>query len=279
MRASTPRLLMLFALMPLHAQAARWVTLADIGIGSDDNIQAARDGLAQRDAQWLQAGVSTSFSEALDEGLSLRLQARLDGRLHAEIEGLNELSGGVDGQLLLRPGRGFYAPTMAVSMGIGSSQFQSGLRDAQEARAKLTVREALTTRLSTRGSLFTLWRGSSSQAFDTHIKGGELALDWQAGPALLLTLGYQYRDGRVVSIGMPGAAARANAAAIEADDVFAGQSAFSFDAQTHIGLVSASYALTPRLSLDAALRYVESDTGFNSRYHRWMSLTGLVLRF
>ena len=273
------RLATLCLLLPLHAQGAPPVTLVDVAMGRDDNIQAARDGLPRHAETWLQAGIASSLSEVLDEGLSLRLIGRLDGRLHAETQGLNEITASVDGQLLLRPGRSFYTPTLGLSLGIGASQFQSDLRDAKEARTRLWLRESLTTRLAVRGSLFASWRGSESRVFDANTQGGEVALDWQASTPLSLSLGYQYREGRVVSIGMLNAAVRNNAVAIEADDAFAGQMAFSFPAQTHIGFVTGSYALAPQLSLDATLRYVESDSRFGTRYHRWLGLTGLVLRF
>lgn len=273
------RSLWMLALLPCSAWASNVVTTADINIGSDDNIQAARNELPRTAEQFVQMGIATALSEPLDTGVSLRLQARLDGRAHARYQGLNELTGGIDGQLLLRPGRSFYTPTLGLSMGIGTSQFQSTLRDAQEARVGLVVREALTTRVVARSRLFAVWRGSDSRAFDSTVKGGELALDWQATTPLTLTLAYQYRDGTVVSIGVPGASALANARAVEPDDVFAGQSAFSFPAQTHIGLAGANYALTPSLSIDAQLRYVESDTNFDTRYHRWTTITGLIARF
>lgn len=266
-------------LLPLHAEAARPVTLVDVAVGRDDNIQASRDGLPRDTETWLQAGIGSSVSAVLDEGLSLRLVGRLDGRLHAETEGLNEITASVDGQLLLRPGRSFHTPTFGVSLGIAASQFQSALRDAQEARTRLWLLQALTTRLAARGSLFASWRGSDSRVFDANTQGGELAFDWQASAPLALSLGYQYREGPMASIGRPNAVARANAIALQDDDAFAGLSAFSFAAQTHIGFASARCALTPRLALDATLRYLESDSRFDSRYHRWLGLTGLVLRF
>lgn len=272
-------LLAVCALLPLQAHAARVVTLGDIALGTDDNISAARDGAQRLTEQSLQLGIGTALSEVVAEGLSLRLLARLEGQLHARYQGLNALHAGGDAQLLLRPGRHFFTPTLGASLGMGISRFSSALRDGQESRVRLFAREALTTQLAARAALFALWRGSESRAFDTHSKGAELALDWQATAPLLLTLGYQYRAGTVTSIGRPGPLAQANARALQPDDVFAGSTAFSFDAQTHLGLAAASYALGPALSWDAQLRYVESDTDFNSRYHRWMATTGLVARF
>lgn len=273
------RFLMLCALLPLQAVAASTVTLVDISLSSDDNITAARDGLPRHIEQSLQLGIASSRTESLGEGVSLRLQARLDGRLHARHDGLNQLAGNADGQLLWRPGRSFYTPTIGLGLGLGVSHFQSRLRDAQESRFRLTLRQALTTRLATRSSLFTLWRGSESQVFDSHVQGGELALDWQATAPLSLTLAYQYRDGPVASIGNASPMASANARALQPDDVFNGLTAFSFDAQTHIGIAGAHYALNPTWSLDAQLRYLESDTRFDTRYHRWTLTTGLLARF
>jgi len=205
--------------------------------------------------------------------------ARADGRFYRQQQGLNELGGSLDGQLLMRPGAGFYTPTLGLGLGIGTQQFASGLRDTQEARGRIFVQQTLTTRLAARGVLAAVWRGSNSQAFDADWRSAELSLDWQAQDRLRLSLGYQYRDGTVVSVGTPGAEAAANAEGLQPDDVFTGLTAFSFDAQTHIGSFTVGYALSPAVTLETQLRYVESDTDFATRYHRWNTISGLVLRF
>lgn len=270
--------LLLLCATPFLAEA-RVVRLADVGLVTDDNITTARDGGERLTEQALQLGLAQVVSAAVDHGLSLRLISRVDGRFHARYQGLNEFAAGVDGQLLLRPGRAFHTPMLGFSLGVGTHQFASRLRDTQEARGKLFVQQALTTQLAARGALASVWRGSNSQAFDTDWRSAEIALDWQVQERLRLSLAYQYRDGTVVSIGVPGTEALANAEAVQPDDVFTGLSAFSFDAQTHIGSVTASYALTPAVTLETQLRCVASDTDFGSRYQRWNTLSGLVLRF
>lgn len=277
-RAVLLALMPLLCALPLAAGAAT-VTLADIGLVTDDNITAARNGSPRRQEQALQLGIAQVLSAAVDRGISLRLVARADGRFYRQQQGLNELGAGLDGQLLLRPGSGFHTPTVGFGLGIGTQQFASRLRDAQEARGRVFVQQALTTRLAARGVLAAVWRGSNSQAFDADWRSAELSLDWQAQDRLRLSLGYQYRDGTVVSVGTPGAAAVASAEGLQADDVFTGLTAFSFDAQTHIGSLTLGYALSPAVTLETQLRYVESDTDFATRYHRWNTISGLVLRF
>lgn len=277
-RAAPLVLTALLGVLPVATPAAS-VTLADIALVTDDNITAARDGSPRSAEQALQLGVARALSVAVDRGVSLRLVARADGRLHREHQGLNELGGSLDGQLLLRPGAGFYTPTFGFGLGIGTQRFASRLRDAQEARSRVFVQQTLTTRLAARGVLASVWRGSSSQAFDADWRSAELSLDWQVRDRLRLSLGYQYRDGTVVSVGLPGAAAVANAEGLQPDDVFTGFTAFSFDAQTHIGSVTLGYAVSPAITLETQLRYVESDTDFGTRYHRWNTISGLVLRF
>ncbi len=271
--------LLVLLILPLQAGAGPLTRLADIAIGTDDNISAAADTRPRATEQFLQAGLGLTFSEPIAPGMTLRLLGRADGRLHARYEGLNEIAGSAEGQLVLRSGNGFYSPTLGASAGIGVSEFNSALRDLQESRLRLFARQTLTTRLMLRGSVFALWREADSKVFDAEIHGAETALDWQASPQLTLTLGYQYRDGEVVSSSVPGALARANAIALVADDVFAEQTALSFEAQTHIGTVTANYALTSQLALDVQLRYIESDPRFDARYHRWTTLSGLLLRF
>lgn len=252
---------------------------ADAALGSDDNIVSAREGTPTLAEQFLQLGAAASHSELLGPGLALRWQARVDGRAHARYQGLNELATGVDGSLLLRPGKGFGAPTFGVTLGIGGSAFQSRLRDAREARARLFARAALTTRVSARASLFAATRGSDSQVFDTDVRGAALGLDWQATRALTLTAGYEYRDGDVVSLRNPSTQGLRFFDAVEADDAFRGRQAVRFRAQTHIGGIGAQYALTPRLVLDTQLKWIESDSDFGTRYQRLTTLSGLLLRF
>lgn len=261
------------------AFSADTVTSADVGIATDDNITSARDGSKRTTEQALQLGLVHAVSSSVNHGMSLRLLARANGRFHARYEGLNEFSGGLDGQLLLRPGSGFHTPTLGFSLGAGTNQFASKLRDANEARSKVFIQQALTTKLSSRAAVFSVWRDSNSRAFDADWRGGELSLDWQIQDRLRLSMGYQYRDGTVVSVGLPGAAAVAHSTGLAADDVFTGLTAFGFDAQTHIGSATVSYALTPNLLLESQARYVESDTDFDTRYHRWNTSCGLVLRF
>ena len=141
------------------------------------------------------------------------------------------------------------------------------------------IQQALTTKLASRAALFAVWRDSNGQAFDADWRGGEVSLDWQVQDRLRLSVGYQYRDGTVVSVGIPSLAAVANATGLQADDVFTGLTALGFDAQTHIGSATVGYALTPSLMLESQVRYLESDTAFGTRYHRWNTVSGLTLRF
>lgn len=284
---------------PLPATAGV-VNSVDIGIGTDDNISAAPDTRVRRADQLLQLGLGSTLNTAVGPGLGLRLAGRLDGRLHRRYEGLNHAAASLEGALLLRPGRDFHTPTLGAALGIGFQQFNSRLRDGQHAQVRLFVREALTTRLAARASVFALWRGTSGLAFDSSPKGGDLALDWQATQALAVTLAYRYQYGEVSSTALRGVARTEQFSSgyslaetpspgvarvldrvltVEPDDAFPGLLAVSFPAQTHIGNVALSYALTPRVSLDAQLRYVESDSNFDSQYHHWTTLSGLTARF
>lgn len=269
----------LLALSSATAVAAGPTWSAELSLGTDDNLLSNRDGTPQLTEQFLQAGLGLSASAALAPGLSARGLARFDSRLHARYEGLNDIGAALEGQLLYRPGTGFSTPTLGLSLGAGVQEFESRLRDARESRLKLFARQNLTTRLVARGSLFAIWRGTQSRTFDSTQRGAELALDWQAASRLAAGLGYQYRRGEVTSVGAAGGAARANAVALEPDDVFTGRMAFSFPAQTHIGTLSLNYGLSARLALDGQLRYIESDTDFDTRYSRWIALTGLLYRF
>lgn len=271
--------LAVFVICALARPASALDFSADAAVGSDDNIVAARDGTPRLTEQFLQLGAAVSHSELLAPGLALRGQVRVDGRAHARYEGLNELAGALDGTLLLRPGQRFGTPTFGATLGIGASQFQSELRDALEVRARLFARSALTTRVSARASLFAATRGSDSEVFDTDVRGLGTHLDWQATRAVILSIGYEYRDGDVVSLRTPSAQGLSFFDAVQVDDAFAGLEALRFRAQTHIGSIGAQYALTPRLVLDTQVKLIESDSDFGTRYRRFTTVTGLLLRF
>ena len=270
--------LALLCLAGAPALAATSLT-ADVALGTDDNLLNARDGTPALTEQSLQLGLSLAASTPLQPGLTARGIVRTEARLHARHEGLNELGGSAEGQLLLRPGSGFYTPTLGLAMAMAATESARQLRDAKESRLRLFARENLTTQLALRASGFVNWRGSESRAFDSTVRGGELGLDWQAMPRLGLGLSWQHRRGEVAVVGTPAGAARANALAIEPDDVFAGRQAFSFAATTQVATLTANYALSPSLVADAQLRHIASESRFGSRYTRVTVLTGLLYRF
>lgn len=259
--------------------AGTLVRLADIAVVADSNLLSAANDRPRRDGQAMQAGLSLAWSEAVSPGVSARLLTHLGGRLQAGESGLHEVAAGADGQILLRPGRSFHTPTLGVSLGFDLRRLPSQLRDAEELHGRVFLRQALTTRLHARAALSVRERDARSAVFDDQTWATESALDWLASERLTLTIGYEYRDGDVTSIGRPGVAVLSNARAQVADDVFDGLTAFRFKAQTHIGLLAGHWALSPQLALDTRLRYVESDPQFNSRYRRWLLQSGLLIRF
>ena len=91
----------LLCALPMSARADT-VSSAEMSITTDDNITAARDGHHRTTEQALQLGLVQALSSSVNRSTSLRLLARAGGRFHARYEGLNEFSGGLDGQLLLR---------------------------------------------------------------------------------------------------------------------------------------------------------------------------------
>ena len=124
-RAVLLALMPLLCALPLAAGAAT-VTLADIGLVTDDNITAARNGSPRRQEQALQLGIAQVLSAAVDRGISLRLVARADGRFYRQQQGLNELGAGLDGQLLLRPAPAFTPPRWGSAWALAPSSLQAG---------------------------------------------------------------------------------------------------------------------------------------------------------
>jgi hypothetical protein len=272
---------LLAAALALPAAAAPAATsgLAELAITTDDNVSNAREGRPAATEQAVQGALVVNWSAPLTEALALRLAGRAEGVLHARFTGLNGGTGTAQATLLLRTGRAFASPVLGLSLAAARSETGSALRDASEWRGRLTARLPLTTRVTTRLGIGLVQREAANAAFDTAFVGGEAGADWQATDALGVALGYEFRDGDVVSLGTPNAAARDNARALAADDVFTGQTALRFDARTHIGTLTLTRTLAPGVALDAQLRYVESTSNIDARYQRLTALTGLLLRF
>lgn len=206
---------------------------------------------------------------------------QLDAQHFAEHEGLSQVSPVLRWDWLYRPGADFHAPTLGIAATALWSEFDSALRDAAEYRVAVFAQQQLTTRIGWRLGWSASWREAQDQTvFDGGARSATLDLDWQLSRRVALYLGYQYRDGDLVSTApAPASAVLAAARAFAPDDVFLGETAFRLSSCAQVGTAGVNYSVSPRFAVDVQARYVDAEADTGSHYRRVQALASLLWRY
>ncbi|HEY1077130.1 MAG TPA: hypothetical protein VGE51_10620 [Fontimonas sp.] len=265
----------LVASPPLHAGVGGEFTL-----GHDNNLANVREGGRLFEDGYSLVRFQAEQAWALGRHSAVLLQASGQAQNHFEVQGLTNLRGQLLLRYLLKPGRGYFVPTLALSGSAAGLAYDSELRDVSEYRALLYVTQPLSTRLSLRASLAATWHRDSDDAiFDDDTTQLGFDLEWQALPALLVYAGYQWRQGEFVAVGLPAAPVLAAARAYGPDDVFEGLIAFRQDGEGGIASLGLNHALTPKLALDLQLQRADVESDFGVHYRRTISVASLLFRY
>ncbi len=252
----------------------------ELTLGHDSNVANTRHEGPVREDSFALAGADLVANIGLNasNGVQLRLGAEL--QRHADYSDLSSARGQILLRYLLRPGRGYFVPTVSVSGGAAIVEFASDLRDSREYRAGLSLSQPLTTRLFARLDMGGEWRrGSQGHVFDTTAGLYGLSLEWEPVSRLMVYGGYQYRDGDFMAVGpAPPQAVRDAARAAVEDDVFTGDLALRQQGSVQIGHPGLNYGLTRQLALDVQTRYADGASDF-AHYRRWQTMASVLLRY
>lgn len=252
----------------------------ELGAGFDSNVaNAAEERRTRSSALFLAAGAAEQ-RYALGErtalfargGIRLESVSRYDGLSNVKLSGLLRLQ--------YRPRAEFSAPAYSLWSSASYAEFDSELRDAAELRAGVSVDKALSTTLSLRLALSATEREAEASVFEGSSQSASLQADWQLDHDWLIYGGYQFRRGDVVSTSPANSVLLRINAARAPDDVFAGEIAYRFDADTQVASLGFNRGLSSSLALDAQLQYIssEADSG-GIDYSRWLGLISLLRRF
>lgn len=235
----------------------------------------------EREDLFVQLGVTAQTAWRLTPASAMRWRFQLDARQFLEHDGLSHASPALRWDWLCRPGADFHTPTLGVAATALWSEFDSGLRDAAGCRATLFAQQQLTTRIGWRLGWTASWREAQHEAvFDGGARSATLDLDWQLSRRFALSLGYQYRDGDLVSTApAPAPAVRAAARAFAPDDVFSGETAFRLPSRAQVSTAGPNFGLSPGLAVDVQVRRIEAEADIGSHYRRTQALASLLWRY
>ena len=256
----------------------------DLGAGYDDNVGSAAEGVDTRDSAFVSAGLNLDYGRRLTPGTGLLLRGSLRGDAYEGAEALS--SGKLTGMVRLahRAEGGFYRPTLAGWVSASLWEFDSALRDSTEVRAGLYLSEPLTTAISARFSVQASERMADSAVFDLSAWSTGVNLDWNVLGAVTLYGGYQFHDGQLVSSASiypkahepePGDDSQY---AYQEDDALDGLYAYRVDAQSHLMTLGANLPLSEKLSIDAQVQQVESETDSGVGYSRRLAVVSVLMR-
>lgn len=263
------------------ALAAQRTLSGEAGIGFDDNVANVKQGGAERDDLFVQLGATAQTAWRLTPSSAMLWRFQLDAQRFFEHEGLSHADPALRWDWLYRPGADFHAPTLGIAATVLWSEFDSGLRDAAEYRAAVFAQQQLTTRIGWRLGWSASWREAQDQdVFDGGARSATLDLDWQLSRRFALYLGYQYRDGDLISTApAPAPAVLSAARAFAADDVFPGETAFRLSSRAQVGTAGVNYSVSPRFAVDVQTRYIEAEADIGSHYRRVQALASLLWRY
>ncbi len=270
-----------FMLLMLTASPADALNLSgEITLGHDDNLANVRDGARLFEDGFSLVRMQIEQALPLSAYSALLLQASGQAQNFIEYQGLTNLRAQVLARYLMRPARGFHAPTLALSGSVAGVAYDSDLRDRTEYRALLYVSQPLTTRISLRASVAGKWhRNSDERIFDDSTTQTGVDLDWQVLPSLVVYGGYQWRSGDFIAVGLPPPPVLAAAEAFGPDDVFEGQIAYRQDGDGRIANLGFNYSFSPRTSLDVQAQHADVESDFGVRYKRVITMASLLFRY
>ncbi|MDP9140912.1 MAG: hypothetical protein M3O62_08995 [Pseudomonadota bacterium] len=252
----------------------------ELSLGHDSNVANIRDSAPQFEDGFSLVRFQVDEVLALSASSALLLQAFGQAQNHVEFQGLNQLKAQLLARYLLRPGRGFYVPTLAWSASAAGLAYDSEMRDHSEYRALFYVDQPLTTQLRTRLSVAGRWnRDGEAGVFRDSATQFGVDFDWQVLRPLALYAGYQWRSGDFVASGKPSPAVLAAVPAYAPDDVFEGLTILRQDGHGGIATFGFNYSFSPKTSFDVQVQRAGFESEFGVRYGRTISIASLLFRY
>jgi hypothetical protein len=176
-----------------------WYPEVAVDLVQDDNINRSFKGDGEKSETLLRASVRAEQQQQLDPYTFTHYAVVLSGVVHAEYNGLNMISPGVDAGVRRQVGEGEDALSLRAGLGLAYQSFNQDFRAGAWVAPRLEARMGLMDNVS--GGLRYVYDNrfaSDKSVYD--IDGHTLGLDaeWTVSERVVLVLGYSYRRGSVI---------------------------------------------------------------------------------
>lgn len=258
----TTTLMVLWGLPALaFSQAqAEWRLDANTGAIYDSNLSNAERGSDIRDDWAWRSDVLASDGFQLSRDLRLNIGADLRGEVWDRFGSFNEIGVGALTGLRYRFGLGRLAPWILLENRFGYDRFQDTERSGYDESIALRGGFSLSERVALEAGYTFENYAVPDTFYDRQNHRGSARITFDPISSLQIALGYNYREGDVISYAIPPRPdLRKLASEIREDDETFGSSplftAYRMLGRTHSGSVSAVYVLTKHLSVEVEYEY------------------------
>lgn len=232
----------------------------EAGISADDNVTRGYGDANILSDQFLGVNLSKIFHYPVSTHTRLALLGFAGFNGYFEYTGLSHYYAGAQGEFQYRPSGSFYAPTFAVGARSAAEEYQSEVRDSYRGSVWASVRKPITNKLQLFSALNYNWRDGKSVVFDTSDIALRANADFAISRRNTVYLGFEYRDGDIVSTGQPSLAFVEIASAVVLDDAYKDSTryAYKIDGNTWMLSLGYNFAISAQQALDASWRMVNA---------------------
>lgn len=238
-----------------HADKALGFGL-EANISTDSNVSRGHGTGNVLADQFISLNLDTNFHYPLSTHTRLSLSGFAGLNSYNEHSGLSHYYAGAQANFQYRTAAGFYAPTFSFVVRSAAEEYQSELRDGYRSAVAVSVRKPVTDKLQLIAALGYNRRDGKSEVFDNNDVSLRISADFAASADSAIYLGLEYRDGDIVSTGLPSLAPVEIATAIVPDDAFkdAARYAYKIDGNTWLLNLGYNHAFGGRHALDLSWR-------------------------
>jgi hypothetical protein len=225
-------------------------------VNADNNVSRAPEEVDQFDDQFATLDLRKRFKFSPSPNTRLRITPQIAGARFANFDGLSNVYGGAEIDLLYRSSGSLSALTYRAFARAAYHDFESQLRDGSRYSVGGSAQKYIGDRAILKGEIAYNARDSRSEVFDLRDWSANLYFDYAISTRGAFYAGGEYRDGDVFSTAQPSIPVIAIADAIAVDDVFTDitRFAYRFEARSVYAVLGFNYAIGAKHGLDISVR-------------------------
>jgi hypothetical protein len=254
-RALAAVFLLVFSACVVAAPKTKGVRI-EATANTDNNVTRAPEEVDQFDDQFVTLDLRKRFEFSSSQRTRLRITPQIAAVNYATYDGLSNVYGGAEIDVLYRSSGSLDALTYRAFARAAVHDFESQLRDGYRYSLGGSAQKYIGDRMILIGEIAYNVRDSRSEVFDLRNASVSVYVDYAISTRGAFYVGGEYRDGDAVSTAPPSIPALAIADAIAIDDVFTDTTRFAyrFEARSVYAVLGFNYAIGARHGLDFSVR-------------------------